>query len=72
MIPTEEWVEKDVLKASTGKVEVHKECLVRFNPVQRLSRLPHPLLMTRTDAGGHSPGRDESVLLSDFPHCSPI
>ena len=32
MIPTEEWVEKDILKASTGKVEVHKGCLVRFNP----------------------------------------
>lgn len=32
MIPTEEWVEKDVLKASTGKVEVHKGCLVRLIP----------------------------------------
>jgi len=32
VIPTEEWVEKDVLKTSTGKVEVHKGCLVRFNP----------------------------------------
>ena len=29
VIPTEEWVEKDVLKTSTGKVEVHKGCLVR-------------------------------------------
>ncbi|KAF9651124.1 hypothetical protein BDM02DRAFT_977785 [Thelephora ganbajun] len=29
VIPTEEWVEKDVLKASTGKVEVHKGCLTR-------------------------------------------
>lgn len=32
VIPTEEWVEKDVLKAPTGEVEVHKGCLVRFNP----------------------------------------
>jgi len=28
VIPTEEWIEKDVLKTSTGKVEVHKACLV--------------------------------------------
>ena len=31
VIPTEEWVEKDVLKTSTGTVEVHKGCLVRSN-----------------------------------------
>jgi len=31
VIPTEEWVEKDVLKTSTGNVEVHKGCLVRSN-----------------------------------------
>ena len=31
MIPTEEWIEKDVLKTSTGKVEVHKACLVSSN-----------------------------------------
>ena len=29
VIPTDEWVEKDVLKTSTGTVEVHKGCLVR-------------------------------------------
>ncbi|KAF9780228.1 hypothetical protein BJ322DRAFT_1112896 [Thelephora terrestris] len=29
VIPTEEWVEKDVLKTSTGTVEVHKGCLTR-------------------------------------------
>jgi len=32
VIPTEEWVERDVLKASTGNVEVYKGCLVRLNP----------------------------------------
>lgn len=31
VIPTEEWVEKEVLKASTGMVEVHKGCSVRSN-----------------------------------------
>jgi len=31
VIPTEEWIEKDVLKTSTGKVEVHKACLVSSN-----------------------------------------
>lgn len=35
MIPTEEWVEKDVLKTSTGKVEVHKGCLVCSNSIYK-------------------------------------
>jgi len=31
VIPTEEWIEKDILKTSTGKVEVYKGCLVGSN-----------------------------------------
>ena len=42
VIPTEEWVEKDVLKTSTGKVEVHKECLVRFNPDTKVVTFTSP------------------------------
>jgi hypothetical protein len=35
LLPTEDWVERDVLKSLTGWIEVHKHCLVRFSPGPR-------------------------------------
>lgn len=37
ILPTEEWVEKDILKTSTGTIEVHKGCLTRDAVLQEES-----------------------------------
>ena len=29
LLPSEDWVEREVLKSGTGWIDVHKECLVR-------------------------------------------
>lgn len=28
LLPTEEWVEREILKTATGWIDVHKDCLV--------------------------------------------
>jgi hypothetical protein len=33
LLPTEDWVERDILKSLSGWIEVSKQCLVRFSPV---------------------------------------
>lgn len=55
VIPTEEWVEKDVLKTSTGMVEVHKGCLTREAILQEesnpaYSSIFHIVLPSETNA----------------------
>lgn len=69
VIPTEEWVEKDVLKTSTGVVEVYKGCLVRSNSKYngRHVYIIH-FLMTRTDTGNYCPGGVKPVVLHYFSH----
>lgn len=45
--PTDDWVEEEVMKSSTGWIEVHGGCLVSLQPYLRLSNenLPDGLIV---------------------------
>jgi len=38
-LPTEDWVEKEILKSSTGWIEVHASCLVSGSYISHVLRL---------------------------------
>lgn len=40
LLPSEDWVEREILKSGTGWIDVHKDCLVRNLSLQRKVTLP--------------------------------
>lgn len=72
ILPTEDWVEKEVLKTLTGRVEVHKDCLVStifippsrdLNLYKRPERLSHKQSLSR-----HIRRLSESCCLQPLNH----
>ena len=58
LLPSEDWVEREILKSGTGWIDVHKDCLVRnlspsstFNTMNERSLLPTALLQASKGRG---------------------
>lgn len=44
VLPTDDWAEQEVLKSTSGWVEVHKDCLVRHPFLHTVHFIPSPYL----------------------------
>ena len=56
VLPTDDWVEKEMCKSSTGWIEVYQGCLVS-RPLLLLSRSTHTVSVPRLDLPARGPSR---------------